>query len=163
VLRPSFFAALGGAASVTGGRGPTLVSMPSKPTGWATRMPQFGQKPLPGAAPVPPLVQGAPLPPAFGGLGGVFWSGRGVTGPAAAPHRLHCGTPIGVSALHASQTRPTSIKSEILPPRERARQRRLFRRSGRIGPARPSGATGGSPDDRVRIARELAAPLLRPL
>src|SRR5712671_6766274 len=26
------------------------------------------------------------------------------------PHRAHCGTPIGVNALHASHTRPTSIK-----------------------------------------------------
>jgi len=28
---------------------------------------------------------------------------------------LHCGTPIGVNALHASQTKPTSIEPKFYP------------------------------------------------
>jgi hypothetical protein len=31
------------------------------------------------------------------------------------PQRAHCGTPIGVNALHASQTKPTSISLEFYP------------------------------------------------
>src|SRR5262245_5353809 len=115
VLRPAFgLAATAAAAAAAAGRGPTRVSTPSKVGGATMRDPQLGQNRLPGVTYWPHLVQVAPLPsPGGGGIGLLCVRGRG-SRATAAPHRLHCGTPIGVSALHASQTRPTSIKAEIL-------------------------------------------------
>ena len=46
-----------------------------------------------------------------------FGRGSSATG---CPQRAHCGTPIGVNALHASQTRPTSIACDSTPLRNGA-------------------------------------------
>lgn len=74
-----------------------------------------GAEPLVGA----PLgaLDGAPLGAVdAAGLGG--WTlprfGRG-SSATGWPQRAHCGTPIGVNALHASQTKPTSISLEFYP------------------------------------------------
>src|SRR5262245_21625354 len=93
------------------GRGPTRVWMPSKFTGATIFDPQFGQYRLLAVTWVPHFPQVAPLP-STGGGGLVARRGRG-SSATAAPHRLHCGTPIGVSALTAWQERPKSITSEI--------------------------------------------------
>src|ERR1043165_498944 len=119
VLRPGL-ASLGSRTAVwiPEDRGPTRVST-SKFTAITMRLPQWGQNRCPGVTIVPHLLQrfGSALATCAGGaelLARFVLGGRG-SSATAAPHRVHCGTPIGVSALHASQTRPTSIRLEFYP------------------------------------------------
>src|SRR5262249_42332208 len=85
-----------------------------------TRVPQIWQNLKLGGTLVPHLVHvvpaaffagaaaGAPFPPA---VDGAFERGRG-SSATGSPQRAHCGTPIGVNALHASHTKPTSIAKD---------------------------------------------------
>lgn len=75
---------------------------------------------------------GLPVVGAFAG-DGTRGLGRG-SSATAAPHRVHSGTPIGVSALHASQTRPTSIKPKFYPLTKNLVKERGPRRSSRTDP-----------------------------
>jgi len=75
-----------------------------------------------GGTDAPHLVHA--VPPACGGVaiggdapflagGCALWRrGRG-SSATGCPQRAHCGTPIGVNALHASHTKPTSISLEF--------------------------------------------------
>jgi hypothetical protein len=69
---------------------------------------------VPIAVPAFVVSGGDALPlPDFGGCTDPrFGRGSRATG---CPQRAHCGTPIGVNALHASQTNPTSISLEYYP------------------------------------------------
>src|SRR4051812_25067395 len=92
--------------------GPTRVDSPSKPPGLGSgmRCPQLGQKRRPLVTMNEHLGHGivAAAVLVFDGGGLLLPRARG-SRATSEPHRAHCGTPIGVSALHASQTRPTSI------------------------------------------------------
>src|SRR6185503_15111551 len=106
-------------AAVPVERGPTRVSTSNISRGGAIRLPQLGQNLVPSATCVPHLLHGlvatagATCAAAFaGGRLPLLARGSSATGD---PHRLHCGTPIGVNALHASQTRPTSIRPKEYP------------------------------------------------
>jgi hypothetical protein len=86
--------------------------------GVGMRAPQFGQNRVPLETCSPHLLHSTSSPDAgrwFGG-GRLLDFERG-SSATAAPHRVHCGTPIGVNAVHASQTRPTSIEPSFYPPK----------------------------------------------
>jgi hypothetical protein len=82
------------------------------------RCPQLGQN-FWAPVLVAHLGQIAPVCVDRDGLAVLALLGRG-SSATAAPHRAHCGTPIGVSALHASQTSPTSIKLQFYPLSEKS-------------------------------------------
>jgi hypothetical protein len=64
------------------------------------------------------VIAGVPFVPGAGGCTDArFWRGSSATG---CPQRAHCGTPIGVNALHASQTNPTSISLGSYPVTDHA-------------------------------------------
>jgi hypothetical protein len=76
------------------------------------RSPQLGQNLSAGFTSTPQLAHGTVETAddffvVFGGaLLARFGRGSSATG---SPQSLHCGTPMGVNALHASHTNPTSI------------------------------------------------------
>ena len=101
------------------GRGPTCVDT-SNADGGGMRAPHAGQKRLCG--PTGSLHFGHAVVAAIGPDGASAITGGGddaftLRGSRATgkPQRLHCGTPIGVNALHASHTRPTSIRRKFYP------------------------------------------------
>src|SRR5262249_33224129 len=115
-------------------RGPTRV-WTSKFTAITMRLPQLGQNRCPGVTIVPHLLHRLGSAPTCDDelLCRLVRGGRG-SNATAAPHRVHCGTPIGVSALHASQTRPTSIRLEFYPLGEKAvKEGDPARSSGNVG------------------------------
>src|SRR5690349_14611662 len=96
--------------------GPTRVST-LKSCATTTRVPQIWQNLKFAGTTVPHFVHGVPvgcgcgatavaLP--FGPDGLLVRRGRG-SRATGCPQRAHWGTPIGVNALHASHTKPTSI------------------------------------------------------
>jgi len=165
------------------GRGPTRVST-SKLTGIGIRVPQCGQNRCPTATCRPHLVHAASSPLVVdagpgAGAGGIsvpggFPSsvpspvkssrdrGRG-SSATAAPQRVHCGTPIGVSALHASQTRPTSIKPKFYPLTKNTRQRRRPPQIEQDALQGRSATPRRGTDGRIGVGGELAAPLVAAL
>src|SRR5262249_59497402 len=131
--------------------GPTRVS--TSKLGIGIRAPHWWQNRWPGATVALHLGHGAPC---AGFVPGVPRRGRG-SSATAAPHRAHCGTPIGVSALHASHTRPTSIGLKSYPlAKQPVKEGTLLDR----GEIRLIFRLGRVPDSRFRVLCELAAPFL---